>query len=82
MSMLISWIFAMQVKGVLDTNLSSLSLVFTVFMILFQLLFMFTDITNPFRKMEDFLAAIFLPNRRHHAETLTPSNKEKKTKSD
>ncbi|XP_046846338.1 trimeric intracellular cation channel type B-like [Xenia sp. Carnegie-2017] len=82
MSILISWIFAMQVKGVLDTNLSSLSLVFTVFMILFQLLLMFTDITNPFRKMEDFLAAIFLPNRRHQAETLTPSNKEKKTKSD
>ena len=78
-SILMSCVFALQVKGLLNVNLSSLSLIFTVFMASFQLLFLFTDQTDPLAPLEDTLAAIFL---RQSDQTATISSNERKKKSD
>ena len=78
-SILMSCVFALQVKGLLNVNLSSLSLIFTVFMASFQLLFLFTDHTDPLAPLEDTLAAIFL---RQPDQAVTISSNERKKKSD
>lgn len=77
--MLMSCIFALQVKGLLHVNLSSLSLIFTLFMVMFQLLFLFTNQTDPFIPLENTLAAIFL---RHPSEKASTSSNERKKKSE
>ena len=74
-----SCVIALQVKGILNVNVSSLSLIFTVFMASFQLLFLFTDQTDPLVPLENALAAIFL---RHPDQTVTTSSNERKKKSD
>lgn len=74
-----SCIFTLQVKGLLAVNLSSLSLIFTIFMATFQLLFFFTDQTDPFAPLENTLAAVFF---RHPQQTASPSSNERKKKSD
>lgn len=74
-----SCVFTLQIKGVLDVNLSSISLIFTVFMAIFQLLFLFTDQTDPLASLENTLAAIFF---RHPDQTASTSSNERKKKSD
>ncbi len=74
-----SCVFTLQVKGLLNVNLSSLSLIFTVLMFTFQLLFLFTDQTDPLAPLENCLAAIFL---RHPDQTANISSNERKKKSD
>ncbi|CAB3978558.1 trimeric intracellular cation channel type [Paramuricea clavata] len=78
-SILMSCVFTLQVKGMLNVNLSSLSLIFTVLMLTFQLLFLFTDQTDPLAPLENSLAAIFL---RHPDQTASTSGNERKKKSD
>ena len=78
-SILMSCVFTMQVKGLLNVNLSSLSLIFTVFMVTFELLFLFADQTDPLAPLENSFASIFL---RHPEQTANISSNERKKKSD